>query len=131
MAPGKQNLTITHGDSFYQEWQIPDGVPSKRFPTMSDIQQDITNGVLVPRDMTNAVSVVIKLAGKEDGSSPIATLTSGFSDRVNGKIFGSLTKEQTESFTFTKAFWSVRVNYSSTESETHIEGSVVLNKVPA
>lgn len=131
MAPGKQNLTITKGDSFYQEWQVLDGVPSKSRPTLADIQQDIVDEVLVPRDMTNAVSVVIKIAAKEDGTSPIITLTSGFSDRATGKIYGSLTKANTAAFNFTKAFWSARVNYSSTESETHVEGIVVLNKVPA
>lgn len=128
MLPATKNEAIIKKSTFMREYQVLDGTPSKRNPTIADIQADIASGVLTPVDLTGSI-ITAKIARKA-GETPIISFSTEITDAVAGKFKFWLTAAQTAALNYTEAVYDVRIDLGGTGTKvfTYVQGNIPLVK---
>ena len=130
MLPATKNEAIVKKSTFKREYQVLDGTPTKKNPTMADIQQDIANGVLTPVNLTGS-TITAKIAPKA-GATPTIAFTTQVVDAAAGKFKFFLTAAQTAALSGTwPQHYDVRIDIGGTGTNviTYVSGSI--NLIPA
>lgn len=123
MAAGKYNIVIDKKTSFNKTQGHYSGTPSKLNPTEADLEKDITDGVLVPVNLTGC-TLVAKMKKRIQDTAVVITFTTNIVDAVNGIWSFSLTNTQTANLAVDSGVYDVLLTYPSGFVDKIMEGNV-------